>query len=373
MLWIPQYNGAGTFNAQQLFAIGLDGGPINVIALVHFKSGGANLNFSAADSAGVSMGSINFGTFNAVAGTEYEVEINYDFTSGDVRLFIDGVQFGGLGNLTGVRTNNIDKIRIGDSMDLNVVGPEFHSKWLALFDTVQHTGNYTPIGALLTVLLFPAETSVLHNAGQLMDGLLNLAETDVNVPAGSSLKYIMQVDGIDMWFDGANWSASNGLAVEANTLAEVDAIKAALDFGTGSVLKLKVIIVSDTATRASVTTHTVDYCFAVPPITPPNVCRVFDTELDGEANPRSGVEVTAKLIEGFNHTTGGYVTISEVKRVSDSLGNWEMPLAETATDAESWIFCREFVSDDGTRKKETSAPKIVPNEPTKNFGLLADA
>ncbi len=218
MLWIPQYNGAGTFNAQQLFAIGLDGGPINVIALVHFKSGGANLNFSAADSAGVSMGSINFGTFNAVAGTEYEVEINYDFTSGDVRLFIDGVQFGGLGNLTGVRTNNIDKIRIGDSMDLNVVGPEFHSKWLALFDTVQHTGNYTPIGALLTVLLFPAETSVLHNAGQLMDRLLNLAETDVNVPAGSSLKYIMQVDGIDMWFDGANWSASNGLAVEANTL-----------------------------------------------------------------------------------------------------------------------------------------------------------
>ncbi len=86
-----------------------------------------------------------FGTWVPVAGTEYEFELNYDITSGATRIFIDGVQIGGTSPNTGTRSSNIDFIRIGsDGAASPTTTADFEIDNFQVFNTVQHTSNYTP-------------------------------------------------------------------------------------------------------------------------------------------------------------------------------------------------------------------------------------
>jgi len=371
LAWLPQYNNGPLANGESIFFVGTSGVTNNRIELTHAITSN-KLFLNLTDSGAVSIGVVELGVFNPTFNQEIEVELNYDLTAGVTRLFLDGVQFGSTINLTGTRAGAaINVIRLGTGAAGTLQSPQMKVRWLALFDSVQHTASYTPIG-VLPATQFALESSIVPNAGQLMDALEGLEETTVNAPAGTSLSYIINVDGVDKWFSGV-WVNSNGTAAESNTAAEVNTNKAALDLSSGASVKLKTILTSDGVTQASITTHTVDFDFTVPDLSPPNTCIVFGNEVDGGGDPRQGVKVTAKLIDGFNHTTGNYVTISEVERTSDVLGKWDMPLVETASDSKSWLFFKEHVSDDGTLKRETLGPFTVPDETTKRFDLLVDA
>src|SRR3990167_888374 len=72
-----------------------------------------NLAVAFYDSTGVAMSSADLGNWSPTSGTEYEFELNYDFTSGATRLFIDGTQKGSTITSTGTRSSSIADLRIG--------------------------------------------------------------------------------------------------------------------------------------------------------------------------------------------------------------------------------------------------------------------
>jgi len=81
--------------------------------------------------------------WNPTSGNEYEFELNYSLTDGETRLFIDGNQHGTTQTATGTRDSNISLLRVG-SNSTGTVPPDFKIDDLVVFDTVQHTANYTP-------------------------------------------------------------------------------------------------------------------------------------------------------------------------------------------------------------------------------------
>lgn len=87
-----------------------------------------------------------------VAGTTYELEINVDLINSATRFFINGVQWGSTLTGTGTRTASTF-LQIGNNTGTASMG---YSK-VIMFNTIQHTANYTP--TLITDTL--VETPIL--------------------------------------------------------------------------------------------------------------------------------------------------------------------------------------------------------------------
>lgn len=85
----------------------------------------------------------NFGAWKTTLGTEYEMELNWDITTGATRLFINGVQIGTTATETGVRNTDFSYFRIGCNNPGNS-NANFKIDDILVFSSVQHTANYTP-------------------------------------------------------------------------------------------------------------------------------------------------------------------------------------------------------------------------------------
>jgi hypothetical protein len=79
-----------------------------------------------------------FGKFYPVLGTEYDIELNWDLTTGATRLFIDGVQLGDTKTDIQTRDNVVTISLAYTNNTANYIIRDF-----GIFNTVQHTSNFT--------------------------------------------------------------------------------------------------------------------------------------------------------------------------------------------------------------------------------------
>jgi len=139
----------------------------NLIAITHQPSG--NINITVRNSANLDLIVVNLGIFNPTAGVESEFELNYDLTTGATRLFIDGVQLGITITNTGIRSSDINVLRIGCILGFVIVDPpDFEIDDVLIFNTVQHTSNYTP-----GYQIFNATPAVLELTQDEIDNLVD--------------------------------------------------------------------------------------------------------------------------------------------------------------------------------------------------------
>jgi len=108
------------------------------------------INVQVNDSAGATLFDVTFGDVQAAGifkGPNI-VEFNYDLTVGANRLFINGTQLGATNTTTGTRDTTIDYIILGNRRDgaagIGTAGDARYLYDFAIFDTVQHTADYTP-------------------------------------------------------------------------------------------------------------------------------------------------------------------------------------------------------------------------------------
>lgn len=98
------------------------------------------MRLSACDSSGSFIINNDIAEWKPVAGTTYEMELNYDFTTGAHRLFIDGVQLGSTLTQTGTRSSELKELRAGSGY----LPGDWSIEDFIIFNAVQHTENYTP-------------------------------------------------------------------------------------------------------------------------------------------------------------------------------------------------------------------------------------
>ncbi|MHA1379273.1 MAG: hypothetical protein ACTSRG_12895 [Candidatus Helarchaeota archaeon] len=163
---------------------------------------------------GVFIVNANLGNWNPTAGTAYIFELNIDLISGEVRLFIDGVQ---KGVTTGIveSINLADTIKIGNDTTDSMIS-NFYLEDLVIFNTVQHTSNHSADYSLPEIEYIEASVG-LPEFSYL--GVGNVQSFDnLNDASIGNVKYISN----GQYFDGADWLASDGSYAQANTLAEIN-------------------------------------------------------------------------------------------------------------------------------------------------------
>jgi hypothetical protein len=148
----PSYTGTPTTNTfYLLISKGISGTSDhkkNRITLFHGADGGyaGKLAIWLWDKNGVFYTGIDGWTFpswSPVAGTHYEFELDMDFTTGVMRLFVDGTQLGATFDPVLLRDTNVGVVAVGTDATNNVSVSNFYMADLVVYNAVQHTANYS--------------------------------------------------------------------------------------------------------------------------------------------------------------------------------------------------------------------------------------
>ena len=109
----------------------------NRIYLFHSSSG--NLTAQAYSSTGSQLYASVLGAWSPTATQEYDIEYDWDLTTGAGRVFVDGTQFGSTITTTGTRSTA--SINCVGYRTTNPIAIKY--RYIQLFNTVQHTANFT--------------------------------------------------------------------------------------------------------------------------------------------------------------------------------------------------------------------------------------
>lgn len=302
-----------------------------------------------------------FGYKQWVVDQEYEIEFNYDLTGGDIRMFIDGVQFGATQTGIGTRDANINLFRLGCSYQ-DSTNSNFKIGAIIVFSTVQHTADYTPDWSDVPETLYPIDNSEIDfNVTFRADGVDSFIETSTK--AGSDeIKYTLAKDGTEYYWDGAIWKASDGTYAQANTAAEINTNAAA--FTTVPItVTVKMMLHSDNGlTTPEADTVTVQYDHGGEPVDTIEYCNVFGHNFDEEGNPLTET-ISVQLTQDVATYKINTLIQKEVVAVTpNAAGYWDVSLVEN-TNMES-----------GAQYQFTINGKVyvvtVPNETSKAFVSL---
>jgi hypothetical protein len=256
----PDYTGAPA-NDGNFFTITKNAGDAdNLITLIH-KTATGNLDLQINNTAGVTIINVTLGVWSPTSGTEYEFELNFDVTTGETRLFIDGIQFGATQVGTGARSAVINLLRIGS--DVNGVNEaDFKVADFIYFSTVQHTANYTP-GYTLSDTLYVEDLVVLPSFTYPGVGVLQSFTTFTTTQTGA-IRF--NING--QYWNGLVWVASDDSYAQMNSPTDINAAIINL-IGTDSVtLKLRT---TDTNTLQDIDILTLGYIGQIYPTDNPTI------------------------------------------------------------------------------------------------------
>ena len=210
----PNYSGTPT--TQKVFSyIGKTGGTINRIEFRQRISDGA-IVILISDSVGTSILTMVTGVWNPTASTEYEFELNFDVTLGETRFFINGVQIGSTSTATGTRSSDMDMFRVGSGRIAGETS-DFEIDDLMVFDTVQHTSNYTPEAYTVPYKYVEATIEFPEMAYPGIGDVQSYDSFEMGVEQNSP-GYICN----NFYWTGAAWASSNGTYAQASTENDID-------------------------------------------------------------------------------------------------------------------------------------------------------
>jgi len=216
----------------------------NVIQLRHSNSG-AYLRLHVYDKDGNFVVEHLFGQFLPVAGTEYEVEVNWDLTSGATRIFVNGIQNGSTCVNTCLRDSNIGLLRIGGNHSVaSSTYSNFKIDDFQVFSTVQHTSNYTPEAIPENPYADDSPTiyKTLGDEVANIEEFISFAETLGSENEGL-IRYQLSDDGITwLYWNGSIWATAG--ATDYNTEAECEANMLSFD-ATADKIYVKAFLISD--------------------------------------------------------------------------------------------------------------------------------
>jgi hypothetical protein len=320
MKYKPNYSGNPASN-KAIFGLHKTGSTtINTINLFHQSTGFRLMVYT---SAGVlAFDSTAFGSWSCVAGTTYELEFNYDFTSGATRLFINGVQQGSTIANTLTRNSETTNFRIGQTA-LGSYNSDAEISEVVVFSTVQHVANYTP-GYTMPVADFITGEKIVVTSSLNTNEIFSVASTIVNETGTEYLKYTLKIDGVEKYHNGTAWVTSNGY-LQSNTISEINSNLETLEIIGFAQLIIYFISVNGTAT-AEISEFSIEYEFE-PPAVQVETINVFGYLLNQDGSPDIGSRVHIHLKSPTQSGTANAQINSLVAiKTVDSDGAWQADL-----------------------------------------------
>lgn len=237
--YTPNYSGTPATN-YTIFEFAPVSGNNDRMLLLHSASGGT-LRLTAYTSVGtVKYSAVAFGAaWSPVAGTEYELELNWDTLAGIVRLFVNGVLQGSMTVSSYARGSDADRLYIGAGTVYTAADAEFND--VMLFSTAQHTANYTPGYTVPETIYFGSKVDGPNFSYSGVGTVLSVDDGSV-VEVGLP-RFIV---GLQYW-NGSAWVVSNGTYAQANDFATALANFPTFNTGGGGILPWSVVFTDSNA------------------------------------------------------------------------------------------------------------------------------
>lgn len=247
----PNYSGTPATNQLFIRVAQANASSNNVCGFFHANTGQINLRIF--NSSGASIITATLGLWAPVAGTTYEFEFNWDITTGATRLFIDGVQFGATQTATGTRSGAVALLRIGESQTIASNFANFSVEDVFIFSTVQHTANYTPA----EFLDYSDTSPSIKSATSLTGNAIVSLTTNTEKPAGTDIKFTIEVDGVEYWFNTGEWVESTS-PEESNDAFTEEQLEL-LDSGGFAAFRPVAYLISDGTDTPTLFSYIVEY------------------------------------------------------------------------------------------------------------------
>lgn len=184
----------------------------------------------------------------------------------------------------------------------------------------------------------------------------------INETGSDKVQKVIEVDGVNKYWDGSNWVTSTGYS-DSNTTAEINTNISSLDLSDGKSIRPVWYLHSDAGTSTpDIDISALTYNLEVIP-SDPSACVVSGIIYDAQSNPVLGAVVTANL--EMSSVYNGTTRLSQAKAstTTDALGAWSLTLVETATIDPNIKYRFEASGFDNAWVEY----KSVPNQPTANY------
>lgn len=202
--------------------------------------------------------------------------------------------------------------------------------------------------------------SCIVNSGVITDQLCCFTQTGATIPAGSTQKFVLNIDGVDQWYDGNGWTVSSGYT-EANDYTTVAANIEDVSFSDGENVKVKNWLTSTGTLSSSLVSVSMGYNFAheAESVT---TCVIYGTVGDLAAQGLSSATITASSRDTI--VTNNNFLRKSVAATTNTDGEFDISLAETETISKTMDIEIKITDLDGKVKKQKYRSLTIPNQTT---------
>lgn len=236
----------------------------NSLTFSHDTTG--RLRTQIRDGAGALIADGHFGMFLPTAGQEYEIEYNYSLTlsSSDIKVFVNGVRAIGDPSFAGLTRTNHGRLFFGCewSESTNSNG-KFDD--ILLFDTIQHTANYTPGYSVSDTIYSIAKPTIYKTLGDEVANIEEFISFDETLGSENEglIRYQLSDDGITwLYWNGSIWATAG--ASDYNTEAECEANMLSFD-PTADKIYVKAFLISNGSQKVELDENQVGYVINTAP------------------------------------------------------------------------------------------------------------
>jgi hypothetical protein len=220
------------------------------------------------------------GTFIPIAGVEYIFECSWNFTTGDIRLFIDGVRFGSTISHINARVNT-GELRFGISYS-GANSPNFKVNDVILYDSVQNTADHVADYTVAETIYVASEIELPSMVYAGTGALTSLVSSIDSVSVGT-FKYTIE----GKYWDGAAWVTSDGTFAQSNTVLEINTNVASIVLAIADRIEVSATV-DASATISTISTFTWNI------IEIPSPTLTLDTDITGVETCEEWVSVLDK-------------------------------------------------------------------------------
>ncbi len=213
---------------------------------------------------------------------------------------------------------------------------------------------------------YPTDNPTIKNATVLnCQGITSFAAT-ITAAGSDAIKFTIEIDGTEYYWDGAAWSTSSGYA-QSNTAADINTNISSITYGTGVAIRFVAYLHSDDgSTTPSLDIMTVVYDFWGGAVIAPSTCIVYDNVYDVGGSAITGVTVKANLELTSIYNSQLQLSQKKEETTTNADGYWELELIETASIDPNVKYKFEFSGFDF----EDVAYKSVPDESSRRYSEL---
>lgn len=354
---IPNYTGAPSATVA-LFSVTSPIGINNIFQVSHSAVSG-NFFMQFFDTTGGSIFQVSPAQWFPVAGVSYNIEINFDVTVGETRLFIDGVQQGSTITSTGTRVGVADFLSLGtDQGQAFKTDAKFDN--FQVFNSVQHTVNFTPETSYGDYNI--NSKSIINNTSIETSNVKGVYSCAIN-GTGTSAKYVLNIDTIDKYFDGLDWVNSTSPS-ESNTEDEINTNIASLDLSAGIDFLLKSYLEStDGNDTPKIDKIIIDYDTLAAQPGGIGECEIRADLKDSQGNPVVGARVI--FIPNAFWYSETYI-FEETEAVTDQNGSILVSVVETESNSATMNI--KIVHENGLVILYKN--KVIPNKVSESLSVI---